>query len=288
MATTTYVGRFAPSPTGPLHLGSLATAVASFLDARARQGHWLVRIEDIDPPREVPGAADTIVGQLDAHGLHWDGPILHQSQRLFHYETALAKLAAAGLLYRCTCNRQRLRELGGCYDGRCRQRTDTAQAGALRVRIDGDPHISYRDFLRGPEHTDLRTSGDFVVRRRDGLIAYQLAVAVDDAAQGITHVLRGADLADSTPRQIFLFRQLGLATPEYGHIPVICDAQGRKLSKQNHAPRVQPAAASANLCRALVWLGLTPPRELEGSDPESLLRWGLEHWHRGPLKAETP
>lgn len=282
MTTTTYVGRFAPSPTGPLHLGSLATAVASFLDARAHRGRWLLRIEDIDPPREIPGAAATIAGQLDAHGLHWDGAIVHQSQRLAHYERALAKLAAAGLLYRCTCNRQRLRELGGRYDGRCRQRTDTAQPGALRVRIDGDPRIHYRDFLRGPEHTDLRAAGDFVVRRRDALIAYQLAVVVDDAAQGVTHVLRGADLADSTPRQIFLFRQLGLAAPEYGHIPVICDAQGRKLSKQNSAPGARSEAASANLCRALAWLGLTPPREQEGSDPETLLRWGLEHWQKRP------
>lgn len=288
MTTTTYVGRFAPSPTGPLHLGSLATAVASFLDARAHRGRWLLRIEDIDPPREVPGAAATIAGQLDAHGLHWDGAIVHQSQRLSQYERALAKLAAAGLLYRCTCNRQRLRELGGRYDGRCRQRTDAAQPGALRVRIDGDPQIDYRDFLRGPEHTDLRAAGDFVVRRRDGLIAYQLAVAVDDAAQGVTHVLRGADLADSTPRQIFLFRQLGLAAPEYGHIPVICDAQGRKLSKQNSAPEARSEAASDNLCRALAWLGLTLPRELEGSDPETLLRWGLAHWHRGHSKAEAP
>lgn len=280
MTTTTYVGRFAPSPTGPLHLGSLATAVASFLDARAHQGRWLLRIEDIDPPREVPGAAATIARQLDAHGLHWDGAILHQSQRLSHHEAALAKLAAAGLLYHCTCNRQRLRELGGRYDGRCRRRTHAAHRGALRVRIDGDPRIDYRDFLCGPQHTDLSATGDFVVRRRDGLIAYQLAVVVDDAAQGITHVLRGADLADSTPRQLFLFRQLGLTAPAYGHIPVIRDAQGRKLSKQNRAPAVRPEAVSGNLNRALAWLGLTPPRELEGANPETLLRWALEHWQK--------
>ena len=287
MATTAYVGRFAPSPTGPLHLGSLAAAVASFLDARVHRGRWLLRIEDLDPPREVPGAADTIAAQLDAHGLHWDGPVLYQSQRLAHYEAALAKLAAAGLLYSCTCNRQRLRELGGHYDGRCRERTDKAQPGALRVRVGRDPQIDYQDFLRGPEHTDLGAAGDFIVRRRDGLIAYQLAVVVDDAAQGITHVLRGADLADSTPRQIFLFRQLGLAAPEYGHIPVICDAQGRKLSKQNHAPGAQSETASANLCQALAWLGLTPPRELEGSDPETLLCWGLDHWHRRIWRRNT-
>lgn len=275
-----YVGRFAPSPTGPLHLGSLAAALASYLDARAHRGRWLLRIEDIDPPRELPGAAETIARQLEAHGLLWDDAIIYQSQRLSYYEAALQRLSARGLLYSCTCNRKRLRELNGRYDGRCRERAANPQGSgsALRVRVDQDPEVHYRDLLRGPQQADLRDTGDFVIRRRDQLIAYQLAVAVDDAAQGVTHVLRGADLADSTPRQIFLLRQLGETPPRYGHIPVMVDACGRKLSKQNQAPALLAAEATANMHRALTWLGLPPPGELADAPSAELICWGLERW----------
>lgn len=284
MAFENYVGRFAPSPTGPLHLGSLTTAVASYLDARAHRGRWLLRIEDLDPPREVPGAADTIARQLEAHSLHWDGPIHYQSQRLARYADALARLADLGLLYHCTCNRQRLHQLGGRYDGHCRAAEARSalpgQPSALRVCVTSQPLIEYRDFLGGTERVDLGERGDFVVRRRDGLIAYQLAVAVDDAAQGITHVLRGADLVESTPRQIFLLGALRLPRPHYGHAPVVCDALGRKLSKQNHAPALRHRDASANLLWALRWLGLQPDAELAAATPDELLQWGTKHWSR--------
>ncbi|MFZ5653700.1 MAG: tRNA glutamyl-Q(34) synthetase GluQRS [Pseudomonadota bacterium] len=289
MACEQYIGRFAPSPTGPLHLGSLTTAVASYLDARAHRGRWLLRIEDIDPPREVPGAADLIARQLEAHGLHWDGPILYQSRRLALYEDALTRLADRGLLYPCTCSRQRLHRLGGRYDGLCRARgallaAAPGQPGALRVCVAAAPLIEYRDFLRGAERIDLGETGDFIVRRRDGLIAYQLAVAVDDAAQGITHVLRGADLAESTPRQIFLLRALQRPIPSYGHAPLVCDTRGRKLSKQNRAPALRDQDASANLFWALRWLGLEPDTGLAGATPLELLEWGVRHWSRpGPI-----
>ncbi len=279
-----YVGRFAPSPTGPLHLGSLVTAVASFLDARAHQGRWLLRIEDIDPPREIPGAATLIARQLEAHGLHWDGPICHQSQRIELYHQALAKLADQGLLYVCACSRQRLLGLGGRYDGNCRARKLDPGAplppAALRIEVAASGLPEQHDFLLGTAFGDPIRDGDFIVRRRDGLIAYQLAVAVDDAEQGITHVLRGADLFDSTTRQCFVLEQLGLAIPAYGHVPVVLGVDGHKLSKQNQAPPLVAAEAAANLGQALRWLGLEPPLEILDLSPVEQLAWGVRHWSR--------
>lgn len=284
MAAPVYLGRFAPSPTGPLHAGSLITAVASFLDARAHQGRWLLRIEDIDPPREVPGAADLIVRQLAAHGLEWDGPICYQSQRSEWHRDAMARLAASGLLYSCRCSRQRLVTLDGRYDGACRTRYCAPPAspsgGAIRIRVDEGSAGGSRDFLLGIPFGDPHHGGDFIVRRRDGLIAYQLAVAVDDAAQGITHVLRGADLLDSTPRQLYLLDRLSLRAPAYGHVPLVLGADGHKLSKQNGAPALVAENAVANLDWALRWLGLEPPRELVGLSPTDLLAWGIRHWSR--------
>jgi len=291
MAPIRYTGRFAPSPTGPLHLGSLVTAVASFLDARAHQGRWLLRIEDIDPPREVPGAADLIVRQLAAHGLEWDGPICYQSRRGAAYRDALVRLAGDGLLYSCTCSRQRLHTLGGRYDGACRARhyspNASAPAGALRIRVDGDATGNVHDFLQGTAFGDPRHGGDFIVLRRDGLIAYQLATAVDDAAQGITHVVRGADLLDSTPRQRYLLQRLRLPAPDYGHVPLVLGADGHKLSKQNRAPALVASDAMANLHRALRWLGLDPPGELMSSKPADLLTWGTRHWSRAKIATHS-
>lgn len=280
-----YTGRFAPSPTGPLHLGSLVSALASFLDARAHQGSWLLRIEDIDPPREVPGAAASIARQLDAHGLHWDGEILYQSGRATQYRDVLQRLAARGLLFLCDCNRERLRRLDGNYDGTCRDRVlidpDRENPGySIRVRTDDAPAVHFTDWLRGQSavtHLE-RTGGDFVVRRRDGLFAYQLATAVDDAAQGISHVVRGNDLLESTPRQIFLLRALGLPVPTYGHVPVMMDSAGRKLSKQNHAPALDAAHARDNVYRALIWLGQKPPSAAAHASVAELLRWASQHW----------
>jgi len=286
-----YVGRFAPSPTGPLHRGSLVAAVASFLDARAHGGHWLLRIEDIDPPREIPGAADTIIRQLETHGLLWDGAISHQSRHGQRYQSALDQLARAGLLYDCGCNRQRLATLHGRYDGACRPHRYGPGApitGALRLRTQaGLPPGASRDFMLGVVHGDPASDGDFIVRRRDGLIAYQLAVAVDDAAQGITHVLRGIDLLDSTPRQQFILHCLQLPAPVYGHIPLVLDAEGRKLSKQNRAPALTTAAARANVHWALSWLGLRPPADLQAQAPRDQLAWGIAHWARERVAHRT-
>ena len=287
MASLPYLGRFAPSPTGPLHAGSLIAAVASFLDARAHRGRWLLRIEDIDPPREVPGAADLIIRQLAAHGLEWDGPVCYQRQRGAWHRDALARLAAAGLLYCCTCSRQRLLTLDGRYDGACRanhySRNPPRPEAALRIRVDEGQSGMSSDFLLNMPFGDPRQSGDFIVRRRDGLIAYQLAVVVDDAAQGITHVLRGADLFDSTPRQLYLLDRLQLPAPAYGHVPLVLGADGSKLSKQSLAPALREADAIANLHWALCWLGLGPPRELIGLPPTDLLTWGVGQWSRSRI-----
>ncbi len=238
-----YCGRFAPSPTGPLHAGSLAAALASWLDARAHGGAWLVRIEDIDPPREVAGATAAIVRTLARFGLEPDEPVVLQSRRSALYEEAFARLRTAALAYPCTCSRRDIdsaaRAAGlpaGVYPGTCRERPAGARARpAWRVRVP-DETVAFADRACGHFAQHLaREVGDFVVRRADGRWAYQLAVVVDDAEQGITDIVRGADLLDNTPRQIFLQRALGFATPRYLHVPVVTNERGEKLSKQTGA-----------------------------------------------------
>jgi len=228
-----YRGRFAPSPTGPLHFGSLVAAFGSFLRARSLQGEWLLRIEDIDGPREVPGAAAAQMETLKRFGLHWDGEVMVQSRRGAAYEAALQALRECGALFPCRCSRTQLAERGGLHHGRCAG--DGHGSEALRV-LAPDETIGFTDVIRGHYEQNLaREVGDFVVRRADGLYAYQLAVVVDDAAQGITEIVRGADLLDSTPRQIHLQRLLGLPHPAYAHLPLALDAQGRKLGKSQMA-----------------------------------------------------
>lgn len=272
-------GRFAPSPTGPLHLGSLLAAAASYLDARSAGDAWRLRFDDLDVPRNDPAAVESITTTLQAHGLIWDGPVLHQSENLAAYEEALRKLAAMGLLFYCTCSR---RELAGetVYPGTCRNFREPRPDSAIRVVVGAVP-IEFADRIQGPQRCRLdQTVGDFVVRRRDGLVAYQLATAVDDGGHDITSVVRGADLLDNTPRQIYLMQLLGLIPPRYAHIPVLLNPDGSKLSKQTMAPPVDPARASENLLRSFRLLGMRPPPDAPGWGVEQILSWGVSHWHQ--------
>ncbi|MEX0618905.1 MAG: tRNA glutamyl-Q(34) synthetase GluQRS [Pseudohongiellaceae bacterium] len=276
---TGYTGRFAPSPTGPLHFGSLLAAVASFLDARANQGRWLLRMEDLDPAREPVGAAETILNQLQEFGLHWDGDVLFQSSRTHAYRTALATLTSHRLCFPCDCSRKQVRDMGGIYDGRCRQRALPPSGDyAIRLRA-GETLIELEDLIQGPvRHKLAEETGDFVIRRRDGQFAYQLAVVVDDRFQHISHVIRGQDLLESTPRQIYLQRLLGYPTPCYGHIPIIVDASGDKLSKQRFADPIDVSARQELIHRALVCLGQPVPAAYRALPVSRQLEWAIAHW----------
>lgn len=273
-----YCGRFAPSPSGPLHFGSLIAALGSFLQARRAGGRWLVRIEDLDTPRNQPGAIDTILEQLQALHLHADAPVIRQSSRLRAYQQALLDLQARGLCFPCACSRADLAE--GIYPGTCRERLPPGkqQARSIRLRVT-DETIGIDDGLQ-PRFTQniARDVGDFIIRRADNIIAYHLAVVVDDAWQQVTEVVRGADLLDSTPRQIFLQRQLGLPTPAYVHLPLATGSDGAKLSKQNGAQAVDINKPGGELWRALAFLGQSPPATLRNSPPGAVLAWAIEHW----------
>jgi len=278
---TPYIGRFAPSPTGPLHFGSLISALASFLDARAHRGSWLVRIEDIDPPREQAGASTLILSCLEAHGLLWDGPVLYQSQRHATYREAAHNLVAQHRAFYCTCSRSQL--IGqSVYPGFCRDHFIAPTVPhAIRLRVPAEV-ITFADAVQGSYSETLdRAVGDFVIFRKEQLPAYQLAVVIDDAAQNITHVVRGCDLLHNTARQIFLQQCLQLATPSYTHIPVIANPRGQKLSKQTYAQALTAETALENLCAALDFLGQPVP-DCPGyrdyRDPESLLAAAVQHW----------
>jgi glutamyl-Q tRNA(Asp) synthetase len=295
-----YKGRFAPSPTGPLHFGSLVAALGSFLDARAHAGRWLLRIEDLDPPREQAGAADAILRSLDHHGLHWDDAVVYQHTRLEAYAAAAAKLSAAGWAYPCACSRREVADSGlpglegAVYPGTCRQGVPAGKsARALRIRVPDDEMFCFEDTLQGSVRQHLaREIGDFVIRRADGYFAYQLAVVMDDAYQGITHVVRGADLLLSTPRQIYLQRRLKLPAPFYMHLPVAVHASGEKLSKQAGADPLDDTNPAVTLFRALEFLRQTPPSELRRSSPPEILSWAVSNWRptrlRGILTLELP
>ena len=280
-----YRGRYAPSPTGPLHFGSLVAAVGSYLQARANHGVWRVRMEDLDPPREIPGAADTILRTLERYGLYWDGPIVYQSQRHAAYAAALETLQRRAIAYPCGCTRREIADSSVTgidavrYPGTCR---DGLPAGrgprAWRVRTEG-VHIAFDDALQGKIESHLdQDTGDFVVKRADGYYAYQLAVVVDDADQGITEVVRGCDLLHSTARQIYLQQQLSLPTPAYLHLPVAVNARGEKLSKKTFATPLDRSRPVPSLHAALQFLGQQPPRELQTDTLETLWTWALAHW----------
>lgn len=284
-ARGTYRGRFAPSPTGPLHFGSLVAALGSYLQARSHHGQWLIRIEDLDSPRTIPGAAKTILRTLESLGLHWDGPVLYQSSRTDAYAAALDVLAARGAVYPCACTRREVETTGRygpyglIYPGTCRHGVPRGRrARALRLRV-SDTRIAFHDRIQGPTTQNLaRQVGDFVVRRADNLFAYQLAVVVDDAAQGITEVVRGSDLLESTPRQLHLFDLLDAGAPAFAHLPVAVDGAGAKLSKQTGARPLDPAQLEQSLAAALTFLGHPPPADLHQAPASELLSWGISHW----------
>lgn len=273
-----YVGRFAPSPSGELHFGSLIAALGSYLQARAQGGKWLVRIEDIDPPREIPGAASRILAILDHYGLHWDGPVIYQSQRHDAYRATLNWLEQQGLSYYCNCTRRRIKQLGGFYDGYCRNRHLSATHAAIRLR-QTQPVYAFHDKLLGKLHADpALAEEDFIIRRRDGLFAYNLAVVVDDAFQGVTEIVRGADLIGPTVRQIALYKQLQQPVPGYIHLPLALNNQGLKLSKQNHAPPLPAGDPRPILINALTFLRQPIPEYWQDLDLYLLLRYAVAHW----------
>lgn len=274
-----------------MHFGSLLAALASFLDARANHGMWLVRMEDLDPSREPAGAAQQILETLQTFGLHWDGPVVYQSERLSEYHHTLKTLTDQGHTYGCDCSRQRVRANQGIYDNQCRGRlTPLTDDFAIRLRLP-DVNIQFKDSIQGVYRQNLCSQcGDVVLRRRDGLIAYQLAVVVDDAWQGVTDIVRGFDLIDSTPRQIALQRILGFTTPRYAHIPVACNALGQKLSKQHFAKAVEPSNSRVYLREALRFLGQDLDGSLQSETPQSLLQRAIERWdiQRVPKLANIP
>ncbi|MBP7178799.1 MAG: tRNA glutamyl-Q(34) synthetase GluQRS [Moraxellaceae bacterium] len=275
------IGRFAPSPTGPLHAGSLLAAVASYCEARAAGGQWLVRIEDLDPPREVPGASSLILHQLEAFGFEWDGEVRYQSRRQDDYEAALTALQKQGLLFWCRCSRTDLARLPSpAYPGTCREFTLPRPDAAIRLRV-SDSIRCFTDALFGSQQESVRnTVGDFVLKRRDGLYAYQLAVVVDDADQGITQVVRGSDLLDNTARQIVLQQMLGVPTPDYMHLPLIVNTDGNKLSKQTFAKALPLTGCTTLLLQTLHHLRQKPPARLQAEQPSTVLAWAVANWQR--------
>jgi glutamyl-Q tRNA(Asp) synthetase len=289
-----YRGRFAPSPTGPLHFGSLVTAVASYLEARAAGGQWLVRVEDLDTPRVVPGSADQILRTLEDFGFEWAGPVLYQSTRTAAYESAIARLLSSVQAFPCSCSRSeieaaqshvRLPGEDAHYPGWCRNGVrEPNRALAIRFRVEEEA-VEFEDRIQGQVSIDLTTEGgDFVIRRRDGLIAYQLAVVVDDHDQGISHVVRGVDLLNSTPRQLVLQRALGFEHLEYAHVPLVIDRNKMKLSKSAGAGALDLQRPTHDLWRALRFLRQSPPLELRLSGLSTLWEWAIQNWQVHSLR----
>ena len=296
LTTSPYIGRFAPSPSGPLHFGSLVAALGSYLQARSQQGRWLLRIEDIDPPREAPGATNSIIKTLETYGFEWDGAVTYQSQRNAFYEEALSQLHDKNLLYACDCSRKRIAQANTSgkprrYPGTCRNRAlpfirDIAQY-SLRLRTENRP-LSFSDSIQGLiRHNIFQKSGDIVLFRRDGFYAYLLAVSIDDMQQGITEVVRGSDLLDTTACQIYIMQQLGSTAPSYTHLPVVTNPSVDKLSKQTGAtplPLTQPVKL---LCQALSFLGQSPPANLGDATLDQFWQWAQQNWQLKQVSANA-
>lgn len=281
-----YIGRFAPSPTGPLHFGSLVAAVASYCEAKTYAGKWLLRLEDLDKPREVKGAATTILKQLEAFGFEWDDAILYQSQRSEFYAHALNLLKNQQLIYPCTCTRKEIADSsthagieGAVYPGTCLFQTIKQHAPiAWRIKTQNQT-LCFNDAIQGKVYQNLHQDiGDFVLKRADGFFAYQLAVVADDAEQGITHIVRGADLLNSTPRQIYIQQLLEYSTPNYAHVPVACNQAGEKLSKQTLALPLHTENSAYSLFKALHFLGQTPPATLQFESLDNIWLWAKRNW----------
>ena len=273
-----YRGRFAPSPTGFLHFGSLIAALASYLDAKKNNGVWLVRIEDIDPPREKEGASDHILKTLDAFGLHWDESVLYQSQQSDLYREVLNDLSQQSLSYCCQCTRADIKKMGGIYQGCCRHLVHPHDNTAIRV-INNHAVTFYTDLVQGIVYCNPKLAQeDFILVRKEGLFAYQLAVVVDDIAQNISHIIRGSDLVEPTARQLSLFTLLKIHPPQYGHVPLAITENGYKLSKQNRTPAINIQEPQPSLIAALTFLGQKPPVDLLHSTVEEIINWAIANW----------
>ena len=286
LAKISYRGRFAPSPSGHLHFGSLIAALASFLDAKSyldsdgNSGKWLVRIEDIDPPREQAGASAAILTTLDAFGLHWDESILYQSQQSQLYQEVLSDLRQHNFSYYCQCTRAEIKGIGGIYQGHCRTLANPSENSATRL-INQQGLFQFTDIFQGKISCEQNLAAeDFIIHRKDGLFAYQLAVVVDDIFQNITHVIRGCDLLIPTARQLTLFATLQHQAPQFGHVPLAVTSAGYKLSKQNKAPAINNDKPQLALVAALTFLGQTPPSELSHLSVEGVISWAVNHWQR--------
>ncbi|GAC1666557.1 MAG: tRNA glutamyl-Q(34) synthetase GluQRS [Steroidobacteraceae bacterium] len=273
------MGRFAPTPSGELHLGSLYTAAASYLDARAHGGRWLLRIEDVDRPREIAGSAAGILQTLQAFGFEWDGEVVRQSDRIELYVSALKTLRGGNLTFECSCSRLQL-EVESRYPGTCRERpASMGVPTATRLRVE-QACIAFTDLIQGGYRQDVAAAvGDFILKRRDQIFAYLLAVVVDDAAQGVTHIVRGADLLDNTPRQIYLQGVLGLPRPVYAHVPVLTESDDTKLAKSRRSVRVSHESVLPQLLAVFSMLGLAPPPRLAEATLAQAWEWAIARWH---------
>lgn len=279
-----YIGRFAPSPSGPLHFGSLVAALGSYFQAKSNQGQWLVRMEDLDPPREMAGAADLILKTLEAYHLFWDGEVVYQSQRHGLYQAQIDQWVADNQAYYCQCTRKQIKSLGGFYNGHCRN-VGLIDSGEQAVRLCMDFPVESFDDVR---HSTIQipkalAEEDFIIKRRDGLFAYNLAVVLDDIDQGVTEVVRGADLIEPTGRQISLYKTLKQKTVSYLHLPLATDGLGNKLSKQNHATAIDLDNPKPTLLDAMRFLGFDIPHALYEASMDEILLWGTQQWNVSQL-----
>ncbi|NVN81971.1 MULTISPECIES: tRNA glutamyl-Q(34) synthetase GluQRS [unclassified Vibrio] len=279
-----YIGRFAPSPSGPLHFGSLVAALGSYFQAKSNQGKWLVRMEDLDPPREMAGAADLILKTLEAYHLFWDGEVVYQSQRHNMYQAQIDQWVADKQAYYCQCTRKQIKALGGFYNGHCRH-AGLIDSGEQAVRLCMDyPVESFDDVRHGTiQIPKALAEEDFIIKRRDGLFAYNLAVVLDDIGQGVTEVVRGADLIEPTGRQISLYKTLKQKTVSYLHLPLATDGLGNKLSKQNHATAIDLDNPKPTLLNAMQFLGFAIPKAICEASIDEILLWGCQQWNVSQL-----